>query len=247
MSRIISVCSGKGGVGKTTVATNLAAALSWKFNNSVIAIDCNITASHLGLHLGKYYYPINLNHALRGEVDIKDVIYEHYDKMKFIPASLSLKDLKRTDMNRLKYLMDELKEEADYIILDTAPGLGSETMSVLRASEEVLFVTTAFTPSVADIIRCNEAVKEIGVRTLGIVINMSSRRDELKREEIENLVGLPVIEAIPTDKNILKSLVARQPVVFYKPKSRASKKFYSIAAHIRGEKYGEGLLRFFRR
>ncbi len=247
MSRVISISSGKGGVGKTTVATNLAAALSFKFKDSVIVVDCNITASHLGLHFGKYYYPVNLNHVLRGEADLKDAIYEHSHGIKFIPASLSFKDLKRTDIGEIKKLISELKKEADFIILDTAPGLGRETMSVLRASDEVIFVSTLFTPSIADLIRCNEAVKEMDTRALGIVLNMSSRRDELSKEEVESLVGLPVLEVIPTDKNILKSLIARQPVVLYKPKCRVSRKFYSIAAQIKGVEYTHGLFDFLKR
>ena len=243
-SRIISVFSGKGGVGKTTVASNLAAALSLKFNNSVIVVDCNITASHMGIHFGRYQLPINLNQVLRGEADIKDAIYDHYHKIKIIPASLSFKDLRRVDMSRLKKLMKKLEGEADFILLDTAPGLGREAMSVLRASKEVLFVSTPFVPSVADIIRCQEAIKNLEIKPTGLVLNMSSKMDELNKEDIEKLVDLPILEVIPMSKNILKSLIFKKPVVILKPNCRVSRKFYNLAAKIKGEEYKYSLLKF---
>ena len=58
MVRVINICSGKGGVGKTTVAANLGAALQ-KFGRKVAVIDCNLTTAHLGLYLGIYSFPIH--------------------------------------------------------------------------------------------------------------------------------------------------------------------------------------------
>ncbi len=246
MSRIISIFSGKGGVGKTTIASNLAAALSSKFNKSVILVDCNITTSHLGMHLGLYEHPVNLNHVLRGEADVNDAIYKHLDNMKIVPASLSLRDMNGVDVSRLKSVIDRLDGKADFILLDTAPGLGREAVSVLNASKEVLFVSRLFMPSVSDLIKCREAVKDLGTIPLGIVLNMSTGRDELNKSDIEDLMDLPVIGNIPQNKNISKSLVAKKPVVVYNPNCSVSKEFYKIAGKITGEYRKFGILDKFR-
>ncbi|MHA1747571.1 MAG: P-loop NTPase, partial [Promethearchaeota archaeon] len=71
MSRIIGVMSGKGGVGKTTVVSNLATVLSGHQKN-VTAVDCNITTSHLLMHFGKVYHPKTLNDVLKGKSSIAD-------------------------------------------------------------------------------------------------------------------------------------------------------------------------------
>jgi len=61
MSRLIGVISAKGGVGKTTVVSNLSVALAKVFHKRVTVVDCNITTSHLSLHFGAYSHPITLN------------------------------------------------------------------------------------------------------------------------------------------------------------------------------------------
>lgn len=255
MTRVISIISGKGGVGKTTVTSNLGSVLSYKFDNKTIVVDCNITTSHLGLYLGMYYCPITLNKALMGELDIKDTLYDHSSGMKVIPASLSLEDLKGLDLDNFKYVINDLVGEPDIIFLDVAPGLGREAISAIKASDEVLYVTTPFVPPVMDVIRCNQVINEIGIKPLGIIMNMVTKKKyELTANEIEDLAEIPVISSIPRDKNIPRSLVAKIPIVQLKPNSPASREFNRLAAYLIGKEYSipekvnpfHNLLRFFR-
>ena len=74
--KAIAVVSGKGGVGKTTSAINLAAALNF-FGKDVVILDANLTTPNVGLHLGAPIVPVNLNHVLSGKASIVDAIYEH--------------------------------------------------------------------------------------------------------------------------------------------------------------------------
>lgn len=239
MGRIISVISGKGGVGKTTLVVNLGAALASKFKKDVIIVDCNVTASHLGLYLGMYYYPVSLNQVLLGETRIDKAIYNYsIPGMRVIPASLSLNDLKGMDIAELKKHIKELFGEADFILLDGAPGFGREVMAAIQASDEVLFVTTPFIPTLIDTMKCFNVASDVGTKPIGLVLNMSGEgRHELLPNEIEQMVELPVISQIPRDRNVLKSLAAKLPVIDYSPGSRASKEIIRLAARLAGESY----------
>lgn len=238
MARIISIVSGKGGVGKTTLGLNIGTSLAKHFNKKVTLVDCNVTTSHVGLYLGMYYCPITLNKVLRGEYKIEDAVQEHYSGMNVVPASLSLSDLEGVDVTELKNKLKGLSDKNDIILLDGSPGLGREGIASMRASDEVLYVTNPYIPFVMDIVRCQEIAKEIGVKPLGVVVNMVNNKNyEMSNSEIEELTKLPVIANIPHDKNVHKSLTLKMPVVLLKPYSAASKEILGLSSKIAGEAY----------
>jgi cell division ATPase MinD len=247
MVRIIGIVSGKGGVGKTTVGLNLGAVLAQHFKKNVTIIDCNVTTSHLGLYLGMYYCPITLNKVLRGEYTAEEAIQNHHSGLKIIPASLSLSDLDGIDMTEIRNSIKSLFDKNDIILLDGGPGLGREAVATLKASDEILYVTNPYIPFAMDIVRNQEVVNDLGVKPLGIVLNMvHGKKYEMNAKEIEELTRLPVIAKIPFDRNVHKSLALKTPVVTYKPYSAASKEIVKLASTITGEAYEfEGALQKF--
>ena len=235
MARVISIISGKGGVGKTTLGLNLGASLAKHFKKNVTLVDCNVTTSHVGLYLGMYYCPITLNKVLRGEYKIGDAINEHYSGMKVIPASLSLTDLEGVDITELRNKLKGLLNDNDIVLLDGSPGLGREGVASMRASDEILYVTNPYIPSVMDIVRCQEIANEIGVKPLGIAVNMvNNKKYEMSKSEIEELTKLPVIASIPHDKNVHRSLTLKMPIVLFKPHSAASKEILKLSSKLAG-------------
>jgi septum site-determining protein MinD len=252
MTRVIGVISGKGGVGKTTVVANLGTILASEFNKDVIIVDCNITTSHLALYLGMYYCPVTLNQVLKGEAKIEDAMYEyHISGLRVIPASLSLGDLKGTDIAKLKHSLKNLFGKTDIVLLDSAPGLGREAMATLQAADEVIFINTPFVPSTMDIMKCHQIVNEMGIKPLGVVLNMVGKEKyELNPKEVEQIAEIPVISSIPVDKNVLKSLTLKVPVYLFSPNSPASNEMKKLAAKLIGREYKppgilSGFLRFF--
>jgi cell division ATPase MinD len=238
LARIISIISGKGGVGKTTVGLNVGASLAKHFKKNVTLVDCNVTTSHVGLYLGMYYCPITLNKVLRGEYNINEAVNQHYSGMNVVPASLSLSDLDGVDVTELRNKLKGLFNDNDIILLDGSPGLGREGVASLKASDEVLYVTNPFIPFVMDIVRCQEVAKEVGVKPLGIVVNMATNNKyEMTNSEIEELTKLPVIAKIPHDKNVHRSLTLKMPVVMFKPYSAASKELIKLSSNLVGETY----------
>lgn len=249
MARIIGIVSGKGGVGKTTVGLNLGAALAHHLKKNVTIVDCNVTTSHLGLYLGMYYCPITLNKVLRGEYTAEESVQNHHSGLKVIPASLSLSDLEGIDVTEIRNSIKSLFHKNDIILLDGGPGLGREAIATLRASDEVLYVTNPYIPFAMDIVRNQEIVNDIGVKPLGIVLNMMhGKKYEMNTKEVEELTRLPVIAKIPFDRNVHRSLALKTPVVTYKPHTAASREIIKLASSLVGETYKvesalEGFLR----
>ncbi len=235
LGRIIALFSGKGGVGKTTVVSNVGVLLAQNFNKRITVVDCNITTSHLGLYLGLYYFPITLNKVLRGESELQEAIYNHFSGMKIVPASLSLIELEGVDISKMDESIRLLSEDNDIVLLDSSPGFGREALACLKSCEEVLYVTTPHIPSVLDIVKSQEVAKELNVKPLGIVLNMVEGKGyEMTKSEIEQLTGLPVIASIPYDKNVKRALAEKLPVVILKPNSPASREFLKISRFLLG-------------
>jgi len=237
LTRVIGIVSGKGGVGKTTLTVNLGVALS-KLGKKVIVVDCNLSTPHLSYYLGAYKYTTTLNDALLGRTDIKNALYHHNNVM-FVPASLAMEDLVSLDIIKLKKHIDKLVNEdmIDFILLDSAPGLGREAVSVLNSANEILYVTTPSYPHIRDVVRCADVVKEFKKHQLGIVLNMTDSRYDLPTKDIEAVTRLPVLGKIPYDKSVMHSLHARKPVVKHRPYSAASINFMKIAAALVKEEY----------
>jgi septum site-determining protein MinD len=235
MGRIISVISGKGGVGKTTVIINSGVALARNFNKKAIVIDCNLTTSHLGMALGIHQAQVALNHVLRGEAELEESIYTHNSGLHVMPASVKLHEMQGVDLMKLKPLAKKLAEKYDYVLLDAGPGLGREALSALHSSQEVVFVTTPTLPAVMDVVRYMEFLRTQEKTHLGLVLNMVAKNEsQLTSKQVEQMTSLPIITSVPRDSAVPRALAAEVPAVLSFPDSRASKEFVNVARHMAG-------------
>jgi len=235
MTRLIILTSGKGGVGKTTLASNLAAALT-DFGEKVIVMDANLTTPNLALQLGMHFAPHT--DVLRGDSRLKDATYPHPHGFKVIPAGMGLKDLKGVDIGRLPEISLHLLGKADYIIMDCAAGLGREAISALSASDEAIIVTNPDLPSLSDALKVIKIAEESKVKIIGVVVNrIKGKRYELSEEEIEELLEVPVIAKIPEDDNVALSIAVKEPLVKCCPDSPAAIEIKKLAARLCGKKF----------
>jgi septum site-determining protein MinD len=243
MVRIIDVCSGKGGVGKTTVVANLGVALQ-KFNKRVVVIDCNLTTCHLSLTLGMYSNPITLNNFLRNEAKIEDATYVHSSGLRVVPASMDFRDVVNVDASDMKQKLKSSFSNYDFVFLDSAPSLGKESLISLQASDEVLFVANPNVPSLVDVVRCNQLISMLDEKPtpIGIVMNMVRNKPyEIKTEEVKQFTSLPVIGVVPEDEKILECANKKTLSIISKPKCSSSRAFFEIAAKISGFEYNNGM------
>jgi septum site-determining protein MinD len=204
----------------------------------VALVDCNVTSPHLGLHFDLYNPPLSLNSVLKRESSVEGALYSYTPNLKFMPASIVFSDLEGMEMQNLKYVLRKGFEDFDFVFLDSAAGFGKEAMSTIMASDEILFVTNPDVPSVSDIIKGKEIVERLNKDVVGIVINRASRKKyELNRHEIENLAEIPVLEMIPEDQNVIKSIARKKPIVLDKPYSKASLGYLKLGGKLIGEDY----------
>ncbi len=234
MPRIICVASGKGGVGKTVCAVNLALAL-YQFGEKVVVVDADMTASNLGIQLGHYAFPNNLQSVIRGEVEPEMAVHTHPSGINFIPSSIALNDISVKPRN-LGQVLRALPH--NIIIVDAPPGLDTVGKGVLEASDEVLVVTTPEIPAVANAAKTIKMAEEYKKRIIGIVVNRyTGDESELKPEEIEMICEAPIVGVIPEDDKIKKSLFHRTPLLALDPYCSASIAFKKIAAGLIGKVY----------
>ena len=239
MTRLILLTSGKGGVGKTTLTSNLAAALS-DLGESVIAIDANLTTPNLGLQLGMHLVPKTLHDVLKGETRLTSAIYPHPYGFKIIPASLGLNDLKGVDVGRLPEVSFSLLGKADYVVMDSAAGLGREALSALSASDEIIIVTNPDLPSVTDALKMLKLAQESSIKVIGVALNrIKGHNHELSTEEIKDLLEVPIVAEIPEDANISKSIAEKKPIIQYSPNSPAAVEIKRLASFLTGREYKE--------
>ncbi|MBI2547399.1 MAG: P-loop NTPase [Candidatus Aenigmarchaeota archaeon] len=236
MTRIIGIVSGKGGAGKTTIASNLSYALT-ELGKDITTIDTNLTTPHLGLHLGFQLVPKSLHDFLRGDAKLQDVIYYHPFGFKIIPAGLSVSDLVGIDPDKLQDVTLNLIGKTDIIILDSAPSLGREATLSLKLADEILLVANPNLPSVLDVLKVANVAKKLNKNILGIVVNRVSKQNDLTSEQIEDIVKYPVIAEVPEDVDIQRALSARTAVIDYNYKSKASVEIRRLAHHLVGKKF----------
>jgi len=239
MTRLITVIGGKGGVGKTTLVSNLAYSLA-DLGKEVIAVDANLTTPNLALHLGLHLAPETLHDVLKGETKLKDAIYPHPFGFKVLPASMSVNDLTGVDVGKLPEVALNLTGKADFVLMDCAAGLGREAISAIQAGDEILLITNPDLPAVADALKTLKIAERSEKKTLGVVVNRVEKRwYELTKWEIEEILGLPVLAEIPEDKNMDKTITLKTPLVRFDPFSPASIEIRKLAHWLAGEEFRE--------
>jgi septum site-determining protein MinD len=226
--RIIDICSGKGGVGKTTIAANLGMALHL-LNQRVVILDCNLTTPHLGLSLGLCPEQ-TFNHYLRKEAKLEDVAYTHHSGLRIVPASLELSSLANIETNSLKEEIKKAFQGCDFVLLDSAPGIGREALIALGACDEAVFVANPYIQSAVDVLKTKQLSEKMGFRSSGIILNRVRRKGyELQPMDMMNFAELPVLASIPEDECVLRCANSRQLVVINSPKCKASRALMKLA------------------
>lgn len=237
MPKIIVITSGKGGVGKTTTAINLGAAIN-HFKKDALIIDANLSTPNIGIHLNSPEVPISLNHVLQKESSVYEAVYEHDSGLKVMPSSLSIQELKKIKPNKLKNFADDFKAIAEYIIVDSAAGLGEEAQSALELADEIIIITNPEMPAITDALKTIKVAEQMNKKITGVIMTRV-RKDkiEMQPETIKEMLEVPILGMVPEDISIQKALNLKDAAVHVLPKSKPSRAYKEIAAKIIGINY----------
>ncbi len=235
--KIIVITSGKGGVGKTTTAINLGAAINY-FGKDVLVIDANLSTPNIGIHLNSPEVPISLNHIIQNKAEAYEGVYEHESGMKIIPSSLSVKELKKIKPERLKDFKEDFKQLAEYIILDSAAGLGHEAQCAIEMADEIILVTNPEMPAITDALKTLKVAESLNRNIKGIIVTrVKGNSSEMKSDAVKEMLEFPVLGMVPEDKAMQKALSLRDAIVHTHPTSKAARAYKEIAAKLIGEEY----------
>lgn len=232
MTKIIVITSGKGGVGKTTTAVNLGAAMNY-FGKDVLVIDGNLTTPNLGLHLGAPEVPVTLNHVLSKKAEAHEAVYKHESGLKIIPASLSVKELKKLQPTKLKDFKKDFLELADYLIVDSAAGLGLEALSAIDLADEIIIVTNPEMPAITDALKTIKLAEQMKKLVRGIIVTRVRKNDyEMNPESVKDMLEVEILGMIPEDIDMQKALSMKNCIICTHPKSKSSRAYKEIAAKL---------------
>jgi len=233
MGKIIGVVAVKGGVGKTSVASSLAADLANNQGKKVLLVDANYHAPNVGLHMDIVKPEKTVHDVLADNSSIKLAVHKSYG-VDVVPGSFVMQ--RHFNQLKLKDKLQGVKEDYDFIIVDSAPGMNEDALSTLLASDNLFVVTTPDFSTLSCSLKAAQSAKNKGKKVDGIIINkIRDPNYELKLDDIEKFVEAPVVAKIPDEKEHVRALFTRVPMSLYNPKSKFAKEINKLGRAISGK------------
>ncbi|TCM98880.1 flagellar biosynthesis protein FlhG [Paenibacillus sp. BK033] len=238
-TRIVTITSGKGGVGKSNFSLNFAIALQ-RLGKKVLVFDADIGMANIDVLMG-VSSSYHLYHLFKQDKTIWDIIQIGPSGVHFIAGGSGFQDLLDLTAEQLDWFSEQigkLQGEYDFILFDTGAGLSKETVKFISAAEETFVVTTPEPTAITDAYALVKMVKSMGINAaFKLIINRATDRKEgIQTADKINLVAkrflhaeLPTLGVILDDPNVTKAVKRQTPFTVAFPGSDASRGIDEIA------------------
>lgn len=218
MSEVIVITSGKGGVGKTTTTANLGTALAQN-NQKVVLIDTDIGLRNLDVVMGlENRIVYNLVDVVEGKCKLKQALIKDkkYPNMFLLPSAQT-RDKTSVSPEQMVELVNELKDDFDYVILDCPAGIEQGFKNAIAGADRALIVTTPEVSAIRDADRIIGLLEANGVTEMDLIVNrlkvdMVKRGDMMSIEDVVDILSIDLIGAVPDDDNIVVATNKGEPL-----------------------------------
>ncbi len=219
MSEVIVITSGKGGVGKTTTTANVGTGLAM-LNKKVVMIDTDIGLRNLDVVLGlENRIVYNLVDVIEGKCRVKQALIKHkkYSNLSLLPSAQT-RDKDAVTPEQMKALVDELKQEFDYVLLDCPAGIEQGFRNAIAGADRALVVTTPEVSAIRDADRIIGLLEANEMKKIDLIINrlridMVKRGDMLSVKDVCDILSINLIGVVPDDENIVIATNQGEPLV----------------------------------
>lgn len=231
--RTIAVCSGKGGVGKSNVALNLAIQLSMA-GNRVALVDADMGLANLDVLINVDVRG-NLSHVVAGQRSLDEIVVDLPSGVQFIAGASGLAKMANLSEFERVNLLDQLTRlemDNDFIVIDCGAGIGPDVLSIAGGADNVLVVTTPEPTAITD---AYAVIKVLAQRsysgTMSLLVNLADSRQEARAtfqriaDVARRFLDTRVYDGgyVSTDMRVREAVKRREPFVLAYPKSQASK------------------------
>ena len=239
MSEVIVVTSGKGGVGKTTTSANIGTGLAG-LKKRVVMIDTDIGLRNLDIVLGlENRIVYNLVDVVEGNCRYKQALIKDRNNPElFLMPCAQTRDKTAVSPEQIIKLIDEMRSDFDYIIIDCPAGIEQGFKNAIAAADRAIVVTTPEVSAIRDADRIIGLLESGGLRDLRLIINrlrpeMIARGDMMSVEDVLEILAVDLIGAILDDEQIVISTNQGEPLSG--KNSQAEEEYRNICRRLMGE------------
>ena len=239
-AKIVTITSGKGGVGKTTAIANIAVALASN-GSKVCCIDGDIGLRNLDVVMGlKNRIVYDLVDVIEGRCRLRQAMIrdKRFSELFLIPAAQT-RDKSAVSPSDMVRLGDELREEVDWVLIDSPAGIERGFRYAIAAADQVLVITNPEVSAVRDADRVIGLLEAEEKGSPSLIINrlnlsMVKNHDMLSAEDVLDLLAVPLIGIVPEDESIIVGTNRGSPIAL-ESKSLAGQAFRNIAQRLQGQ------------
>ena len=237
---VITIFGAKGGIGKTTIATNLATALVRMTNANVVLVDMDTRFGDVAIMMD-----VAVEHSIADlgrrvdELDretIKDALTSHHTGVSILPAPLHPTEWRNLTPDHITKIVNLLAQGHDYVVIDT-PGTFNEIIAAtLELGDIILLMTSMDIASIKDTALALEMLRaaDVSEDKVKLIINHSTSSNSLREEDVERVLEYDVTWRIPHDYHVASSNQLGIPIVIAKPYARVSRAVTEMAHALSG-------------